>query len=137
MKRVTGLGGVFFKTNDPKKIKSWYEKHLGMHTVRKGDGPIFGHFIADEDEKTVLEVYRQNAPIPDYPSQHVFVFHIAFVVDDVAAERARLLKAGATPAGEVTKNPNGDVMAFLRDPWGVVLQLVKRAEPLIPPGIPY
>lgn len=30
MKRVTGLGGVFFKTTDPKKIKEWYGKHLGL-----------------------------------------------------------------------------------------------------------
>jgi catechol 2,3-dioxygenase-like lactoylglutathione lyase family enzyme len=30
MKRVTGLGGVFFKTTDPKKTKEWYGKHLGL-----------------------------------------------------------------------------------------------------------
>ena len=30
MKRVTGLGGVFFKTADPKKLKEWYGKHLGL-----------------------------------------------------------------------------------------------------------
>jgi catechol 2,3-dioxygenase-like lactoylglutathione lyase family enzyme len=30
MKRVTGLDGVFFKTNDPKKIKEWYGRHLGL-----------------------------------------------------------------------------------------------------------
>lgn len=32
MKRVTGLGGVFFKCKDPQKMKSWYEKHLGFKT---------------------------------------------------------------------------------------------------------
>lgn len=30
MKRVTGIGGIFFKTEDPKKIKEWYGKHLGL-----------------------------------------------------------------------------------------------------------
>lgn len=30
MKRVTGLGGVFFKVRDPEKLYRWYEKHLGM-----------------------------------------------------------------------------------------------------------
>lgn len=29
-KRVTGIGGVFFKTEDPKKLKEWYGKHLGL-----------------------------------------------------------------------------------------------------------
>ena len=30
MKRVTGLGGVFFKAQNPKAIYAWYEKHLGI-----------------------------------------------------------------------------------------------------------
>lgn len=29
MKRVTGLGGVFFKADNPDQLYSWYEKHLG------------------------------------------------------------------------------------------------------------
>ena len=30
MKRVTGIGGIFFKANDPSKLHEWYEKHLGL-----------------------------------------------------------------------------------------------------------
>ncbi len=30
MKRVTGIGGVFFKCKDPDKTKEWYNKHLGL-----------------------------------------------------------------------------------------------------------
>jgi hypothetical protein len=33
MKRVTGIGGIFFKTKDPKATTEWYSKHLGMVTV--------------------------------------------------------------------------------------------------------
>ena len=29
-KRVTGLGGIFFKTKDSKATKAWYGKHLGL-----------------------------------------------------------------------------------------------------------
>ncbi|MEA5139397.1 hypothetical protein [Arcicella rigui] len=32
MKRVTAIGGVFFKSKDPKKITEWYQKHLGLDT---------------------------------------------------------------------------------------------------------
>ena len=31
-KRVTGIGGLFFKTKDPKASKDWYNKHLGFNT---------------------------------------------------------------------------------------------------------
>jgi predicted enzyme related to lactoylglutathione lyase len=34
--RVTGLGGVFFKSKDPKSLKEWYSKHLGIHTNAYG-----------------------------------------------------------------------------------------------------
>ena len=30
MKRVTGIGGIFFKAKDPKKLAAWYQKHLGV-----------------------------------------------------------------------------------------------------------
>ena len=29
-KKVTGIGGIFFKCKDPKKLKEWYKEHLGM-----------------------------------------------------------------------------------------------------------
>ena len=30
MERVTGIGGVFFKSPDPERLFEWYEKHLGL-----------------------------------------------------------------------------------------------------------
>jgi len=35
-KRVTGIGGVFFKTKDPNTVKEWYSKHLGLNTDQWG-----------------------------------------------------------------------------------------------------
>ena len=35
-KRVTGLGGIFFKTKDPKAVKDWYRDHLGLNTDQWG-----------------------------------------------------------------------------------------------------
>lgn len=32
IKRVTGIGGIFFKCKNPKKVKEWYKKHLGLNT---------------------------------------------------------------------------------------------------------
>lgn len=36
MKKVTGIGGVFFKVKDPDATKAWYAKHLGLQTDRYG-----------------------------------------------------------------------------------------------------
>ena len=49
----------------------------------------------------------------------------------VARERQRLLDAGATSAGDIVTTDSGDIMTFVRDPWGIVVQLVKRVRPLV------
>ena len=36
MKKVTGIGGVFFKCKDPNKVKEWYKTHLGFDTDAYG-----------------------------------------------------------------------------------------------------
>lgn len=36
MKRVTGIGGIFFKCENPELIKNWYAKHLGFNNDNYG-----------------------------------------------------------------------------------------------------
>src|ERR1035437_7232594 len=35
-KKVTGIGGIFFKCKEPKKVKEWYKTHLGFATDQYG-----------------------------------------------------------------------------------------------------
>jgi predicted enzyme related to lactoylglutathione lyase len=35
-KKVTGIGGIFFKCKDPNKMREWYQKHLGLNTNQYG-----------------------------------------------------------------------------------------------------
>ncbi len=58
--------------------------------------------------------------------------HVAFATDDVPGVRARLIAAGATPAGGIVVTAEGDQFAMLRDPWGLALQLAHRTRPLVP-----
>ena len=117
---------------DPVAMAAWYGQHLGMRVVRQVEGGPRTRFLADVAGRVVLELYHQTkAPIPDYRTMDPFVFHIAFLADDVAAQQTRLLAAGATRAADITTTDTGDVMTFLRDPWGVTIQLVKRAQPLL------
>ncbi len=36
MKKVTGIGGIFFKCKDPRKMKEWYKANLGLDTDQYG-----------------------------------------------------------------------------------------------------
>ena len=53
-KRVTGIGGVFFKCKDPNKLKEWYKTHLGFKTdqygtINKAKAKEAGYLIEDAD----------------------------------------------------------------------------------------
>jgi catechol 2,3-dioxygenase-like lactoylglutathione lyase family enzyme len=117
---------------DPTAMAQWYVRHLGMRVVRRPEGPTHTHFVADPAGRVVLELYRQTkAPIPDYASMDPMVLHVAFAADQVAQERRKLLEAGATPVGEVVTSETGDELAMVRDPWGLAVQIVKRARRLM------
>jgi len=117
---------------DPVQMAAWYGAHLGTRVLRKLDATPFTHFIADESGRVVLELYcHPKAAVPDYKSLDPLTLHIAFIADDVAVQRQRLLAAGATPAGEIVTTDTGDVMTFVRDPWHITVQLVKRIKPML------
>ncbi len=41
MKRVTGIGGIFFKSENPKQLYEWYEKHLGIQRDPNAGSALF------------------------------------------------------------------------------------------------
>jgi glyoxylase I family protein len=117
---------------DPVQMAAWYVEHLDMRVLRKLEQAPFTHFIADASGRVVLELYYHGkATMPNYEALDPLSLHLAFRTDDVAAERQRLLAVGANPAGDIVTTESGDVMTFLRDPWSVTIQLVKRVRPMI------
>lgn len=117
---------------DPVAMAHWYTCHLGMRVVRAVEEPPHTRFLADRAGRVVLELYHQTAAaVPDYAAQHPFVLHIAFVAPDIELERDRLLAAGMIADGDIQTTATGDRLAFLRDPWGIVVQLVQRSRPLL------
>lgn len=123
---------VAINVADPVAMARWYVAHLGMRIVRSVDSQTFTHFLADESGRVVIEIYHHaGAGVPDYFAMNPLVLHVAFSTADMKATHERLLAAGATAAGEVAVTPAGDELAMLRDPWGVPLQLVRRARPLL------
>jgi hypothetical protein len=41
MARVTGIGGIFFKSKDPEALKKWYLRHLGIESRKSDVGARF------------------------------------------------------------------------------------------------
>jgi catechol 2,3-dioxygenase-like lactoylglutathione lyase family enzyme len=123
---------VALNVSDPVRMAAWYVEHLGLRVLRKQEAAPFTYFLADQAGRVVLELYHHTkAVVPDYAKLDPLTLHIAFKADDVARQRQRLLDAGATPAGDIVTTETGDVMTFVRDPWHVTVQLVKRARPLM------
>ena len=125
------LEHVALQVTDPVAMASWYEEHLGMRVVHTGDAPGNARFLADDAGASGLETYGGTLPVPDYGAMDPALLHVAFATEDVAATRARLIEAGASPVGDVVVTPTGDEFAMLRDPWGLALQLARRSRPLV------
>lgn len=60
MKKVTGIGGVFFKCKDPEKIKEWYSENLGLPT-----GPYGASFEWRQAEDPAKKGLTQWSPFED------------------------------------------------------------------------
>jgi catechol 2,3-dioxygenase-like lactoylglutathione lyase family enzyme len=126
---------VAFQVQDPQTVARWYVQHLGLVVKRSQLASPFGQFLADSAGVVMLEFYQfPQLPVPDYRSMDPMLLHIAYWTDNIDETRARLIAAGATPHSDVQTNDAGDVLTMLRDPWGLPLQLVHRAEPLLTEG---
>jgi uncharacterized glyoxalase superfamily protein PhnB len=122
---------VAFQHPEPSVAASWYSDHFGLRVVRADDGPSRTRFLTDSTGRTVIEIYdNREETMPDYFIQSPVLLHFAFKSDDVEADIKRFIGVGATVDVFPKTMPNGDVMAFMRDLWGVPFQLVKRAVPL-------
>lgn len=121
---------IAFNVADPVAVADWYGQHCGLRVVRHIPKPAQTHFLADA-EATVLEIYC-NPPdkVPDYRNMNPLLFHLALASADPAADAKRLMAAGASWVEEV-RLPDGSHLVMLRDPWGVALQLCKRAMNLL------
>ena len=123
---------VAMNVKDPLAVAKWYVENLGLRIVRAGGAPTFTHFLADEGDHVMVEIYYNSAAaVLDYASMDPLLLHLAFVSHDMQADHARLIEAGATPAGDIGTTPAGDQLAMLRDPWGFAIQLARRNKPMI------
>ncbi|MEZ6131957.1 MAG: VOC family protein [Planctomycetaceae bacterium] len=116
---------------EPVLMARWYVEHLGLTVKRRTSDAPYAHFLADDGDAVMLEIYgNRDVKVPDYRNMHPGELHLAFRSDNVAADCLRLKNAGATVVADVHQLGD-DTFAMLRDPWGICVQLVKRASPMI------
>ena len=116
---------------DPVVISAWYVEHLELKIIRQEIDAPYTHFLADSSGNILLEIYK-NPPdqVPPYAEMHPLQLHIAFVSEEPEADKEYLLTAGATFVEELHL-ADGSHLVMLRDPWGLPLQLCKRAVSML------
>ena len=120
MKKVTGLGGVFFKCIDPKSMNEWYAKNLGLQTSDWGTS--FDWRDADDPAKkgtTAWSTFPQNTKYFN-PSEKPFM--INYRVENLAALLDELKKDNVTIVDEIAEYDYGKFVHVL-DPEGNIIEL--------------
>ncbi len=120
MKRVTGLGGIFFKCSDPEKIKDWYKTHLGLDTDTYGT--CFEWRQSDEPERKGFTQWSPFKESTSYfkPSEKPFM--INYRVDNLASLVDILKKEGVTVVDEIESTEYGKFVHIM-DPEGNKIEL--------------
>jgi glyoxylase I family protein len=125
------LEHVALNVSDPVAVAAWYVEHLGMEVVKRGEPPVHMHFLADAGRRMMIELYcNASAPVDAYAAMPPAQLHVAFSSADPNADAARLVAAGATLVDQVTFD-DGSYLVMLRDPWGLSVQLARRATPML------
>ncbi len=122
---------IMFNVPDPLAMIKWYCDNLGMVVVRKGTAPTYSSFIADSGKHMMLELGNfADYPRMDFAKIDLNSMHLAFVVNNIKRIKEKLISAGATVAQDLFKTPGGDQVMVLRDPWGLAIQFLERADPM-------
>lgn len=94
MKKVTGIGGVFFKCKDPEKMRAWYQTHLGINM--SAYGAVFEWRQADEPAKKAFTTWSPFAEKTTYFEPSTKDFMINYRVENLAVLVEELKKEGVT-----------------------------------------
>lgn len=94
LKRVTGIGGIFFKCKSPKAMRAWYQEHLGLNT--NNYGAVFEWRQGDDTTKKGFTQWSPFSEKTTYFSPSEKDFMINYRVDDLTALVQQLKIEGVT-----------------------------------------
>ena len=120
MKKVTGIGGVFFKTKDPEAMKKWYNQHLGIITNEYGG--TFEWRQAEQPDKSGYTAWSPFSQGTTYFAPSEKDFMINYRVADLEALLEQLRRDGVEVVGEIETFDYGK-FAHIMDPEGNKIEL--------------
>jgi predicted enzyme related to lactoylglutathione lyase len=122
MAKVTGIGGVFFKTkSDKAALAAWYEKHLGL-PIEKSFGGAILRWPEDTAEDKGLTVWHVAGKESQWFSPSESSFMINYRVDNLTEMIEQLRADGVEIVGGPESHENGK-FAWIMDPDGNKVEL--------------
>ena len=121
MKRVTGIGGIFFKAKDPTRLHDWYHAHLGI--APRADGTVaFEWREKDEPDRVGFTVWSPFPHDTRYFDPSAAPFMINYRVADLDALLAKLRAEGVDVEDRVEEYEYGR-FGWVMDPEGNRIEL--------------
>jgi predicted enzyme related to lactoylglutathione lyase len=118
MAQITGIGGIFFKSADPKALGAWYREVLGLD-VQDWGGALLPYDAPKHPPQAVWSPFAHGTK-HFAPSTREFM--INFAVDDLDAMLARVESKGVAVLGRDDSDPYGR-FAWIQDPDGTKIEL--------------
>ena len=115
--RITGVGGVFVKSKDPKALARWYRDVLGI-AVEPWGGAVLRYDAPGHPPAVAWNALPSSS---GYTSPSTREFMIDFAVDDLDAFLARLKEKGVTPLARQADATGA--FAWILDPDGTKIEL--------------
>ncbi len=116
--RITGVGGIFLKSKDPKALAAWYRDVLGI-PVEPWGGAMLRY---DAPGAPPFVVWNAFPSTTDYMNPSTREFMIDFAVDDLDAYLTRLKAKGVAVLKRDDTDPDGK-FAWILDPDGTKIEL--------------
>jgi len=118
MAKITGVGGIFFKSRDPKALAAWYRDVLGLATEDWG-GALLNGDPAKNPPHVVWSPFKADTT---YFAPSTKDFMINFAVDDMDGFIAGVQAKGVAILKREDSDPSGK-FAWLTDPEGNKIEL--------------
>ncbi len=111
MRKVTGIGGIFFKCKNPEKMKEWYSKNLGLQTDEYGTS--FEWRQSDNPNKKGFTAWNTFPESTTYLEPSAKDFMINYRVENIEVLVDELKKDGVTVVDEIESFEYGKFVHIL------------------------